>query len=107
MRINVSQTVRMTAQPKITVSKTTEDDIKAMESFFYPCDVCGKLFEDMRSVECHKRWCLGPGTADARSRAGSKAGKKIKADKRATKIAAQAKIKLNDEEITNVGTSNT
>ena len=104
MRISIPKTVHITIAPKITVTKTTEEDIIADQAtFMYECNYCKRRFPSQISLSCHyPRWCLGEGTADVRPRRNQLANKIIEAKKRAVIVGTQDKIKLNDESITNV-----
>ena len=105
MRINLSKTVRMTIAPKITVTKTTEEDIIADQAtFMYKCEECHRTFPRPRSLSSHYQHCPHAITAaaDAKPRRNQLANKIIEAKKRAIKVEDQAKIKLNGEFISNV-----
>ena len=104
MRINIPKTVHITIAPKITVTKTTEEDIIADQAtFMYECNYCKRRFPSQRSLSSHyPRWCPKVITADARPRRNQLANKIIEAKKRAVIVGTQDKIKLNGELITNV-----
>ena len=99
MRINPNKTVRMQVEPKENVTKTTEEDISDQQNW-YPCHTCGRKFPNLKGVSCHKRFCLGPGTADVRPRRDQKADKLIKSQKRDIKITNKTKIKLTASSVT-------
>ena len=90
----------------LKVTKTTEEDINANEeTFMYECTYCTRNFPSQNSLSCHNpRWCpkVITAAAAARPRRNQRANKIIEAKKRAIKVEAQAKIKLNGELITNV-----
>ena len=103
MRINIPKTVRMNIAPKITVTKTIEENIIANQAtFMYKCEECHRKFSSPRSLPSRYQHCPGEGTTDVRPRRNQLANKIIEAKKRAIKVEAQAKIKLNGELITNV-----
>ena len=90
MRINITKTVRMTIAPKITVTKTTEENIKADQAtFMYKCEKCHRTFSSPRSLPSHYKHCPKVITAaDAKPRRNQLATKIIEAKKRAIKVEA-------------------
>ena len=101
MIINIPKTLRTPVRPKVSVGATTAVDVIAAK-FKFKCDVCEREFPTKRGVSAHKRFCLGPGTGNVRSRRDQKADKIVKATKLDKIVAAQDCIKLNGESIANV-----
>ena len=95
----------MIIAPNSTVTKTTEEDIIADQAtFMYKCEDCHRTFPKPRSLSSHYQHCpqVITAAADAKLRRNQLANKIIEAKKRAIKVEAQAKVKLNGELITNV-----
>ena len=96
MRINIPKMVRMTIAPKITVTKTTEEDIIADQAtFMYECIHCTRRFPSQISLSCHyPRWCpkVITAAADARPRRNQLANKIIEAKNALLKLRLKLRL---------------
>ena len=95
MHINIPKTVRMTIAPKITVTKTTEEDIIADQATFMDkCEDCHRTFPKPRSLSSHYQHCPREITAaaDAKLRRNQLANKIIEATNALLKLRLKLRL---------------
>ena len=101
MVISIVKTKAMHVHQRISVSKTTEEEVIAM-NFKNKCEKCSRTFPTARGLHIHQARFCNPKRKKPRSRAGTLADKAVQRKKRKEKEQEREHVTINGEEIENV-----